>query len=584
MKQFFKYVLATMVGLLIMWIVAWVFGIMMLGAMMAAGEAKPALKTNSVLKISLKGTIAERAQENPLAMLSGNNVLENQGLQDMLNAIKVAQAEKDVKGIYIEGGILEADYASLEELRTALVNFKKSGKFVYAYADSYTQGAYYVCSAADSVMLNPSGMLDWHGVASQPMFYKDLLDKIGVKMQVFKVGTYKSAVEPFILTQMSEANREQVKSFIDDIWTNIVKHVGTSRKLTADSLNAYADRYTALADANEYVKMKLVDGLVYADQMRDMLRRALGNEKVNFIAASQLAKLYDKQGGDKIAIYIAEGNIVDEATAGLLQTTEIVGAKVVKDLDELANDDNVKAVVLRINSGGGSAYASEQMWRAIQLLKAKKPVVVSMGGLAASGGYYMSCGANYIFAEPTTLTGSIGIFGMVPDVSGLLTEKLGLHFDVVKTNASADFGAMGRSLNEAEGAALQAHVDRGYKLFLSRVASGRNMTPEAVDGIAQGRVWTGQQALGLKLVDKLGTLDDAIAKAAELAKVKDYGVKACPAPTNFLTQFMEDQQEGYMERKLRDVMGVYYEPVTFLRQTQHSGYMQARILFNPNLR
>ena len=360
MKQFFKYVLATMVGLLIMWIVAWVFGIMMLGAMMAAGEAKPALKTNSVLKISLKGTIAERAQENPLAMLSGNNVLENQGLQDMLNAIKVAQAEKDVKGIYIEGGILEADYASLEELRTALVNFKKSGKFVYAYADSYTQGAYYVCSAADSVMLNPSGMLDWHGVASQPMFYKDLLEKIGVKMQVFKVGTYKSAVEPFILTQMSEANREQVKSFIDDIWTNIVKHVGTSRKLTADSLNAYADRYTALADANEYVKMKLVDGLVYADQMRDMLRRALGNEKVNFIAASQLAKLYDKQGSDKIAIYIAEGNIVDEATAGLLQTTEIVGAKVVKDLDELANDENVKAVVLRINSGGGSAYASEQ--------------------------------------------------------------------------------------------------------------------------------------------------------------------------------------------------------------------------------
>ncbi|MBR1594589.1 MAG: signal peptide peptidase SppA [Alloprevotella sp.] len=584
MKQFFKYVLATMLGLFLMWSIAGIFSFMMLGAMMAAGDAKPALKSNSVLKISLTGTLSERAQENPLALFTGNRELEGQGLEDMLHAIKVAQAEKDVKGIYLEGGALSADFASLEELRKALVGFKKTGKFVYAYADNYTEGAYYVCSVADSVMLNPSGMLDWHGVASQPIFYKDLLDKLGVKMQVFKVGTYKSAVEPYILTQMSEANREQVQSFVADIWGNIVKHVGESRHLTADTLNAYADRYTALADAGDYVKMKLVDGLVYADQMRDMLRRALGGEKVNFIASSQLAKLYEKRGDDKIAVYIAEGGIVDEAASGFSQNAEIVGQKVVKDLDELANDDDVKAVVLRINSGGGSAYASEQMWRAIQLLKAKKPVVVSMGGLAASGGYYMSCGASYIVAEPTTLTGSIGIFGMVPDMSGLMTEKLGLHFDVVKTNTSADFGAMGRPFNEAEGAAMQAYVDRGYRLFLSRVAAGRGMKPEDVDSIAQGRVWTGQQALGLKLVDKLGTLDDAIAKAAELAKVKDYGLQTYPTPSNFLTQLLEDQQESYMERKLRDVMGVYYEPVSFLRQAQRSGYMQARLPFNPNLR
>lgn len=584
MKQFLKYVLATMVGILIMWTIISMISFIMLGAMMAAGEAKPSIKSNTILRINLAGSLAERAQENPLALLTGNQSLDNQGLDDMLHAIKVAEENEDIKGIYLQGGALSADFASLEELRGALAKFKKSGKFVYAYADTYTEGSYYVCSVADSVMLNPSGMLDWHGIASQPIFYKDLLDKVGVKMQVFKVGTYKSAVEPYILTQMSDANREQVQSFVSDIWGNIVKHVAESRHLTADSLNAYADRYTMLAAAEDYKSMKLVDGLVYVDQVREMLRRALGGEKVNFVSPKALAKLYEKKGDDKIAVYIAEGSIVDEMTSGFAQEAEIVGQKVVADLDELANDEDVKAVVLRINSGGGSAYASEQMWRAIQLLKAKKPVVVSMSGLAASGGYYMSCGANYIIAEPTTLTGSIGIFGMVPDASGLLTEKLGLHFDVVKTNESADFGAMGRAFTPAEGAAMQAYVDRGYSLFLSRVAAGRGLTTEAVDSIAQGRVWTGQQALGLKLVDQLGTLDDAIAKAAELAKVADYGLQTYPAPKSFMEQLMEENKEGYMERKLKDVLGIYYEPLCFLRNASNGNYLYARIPYLPNLK
>lgn len=584
MKQFLKYVLATMVGIFIMWTIVGLMSFIMMGAMMAAGDAKPSIKSNSVLRINLTGTLAERSQENPLALLTGNDLLDNQGLDDMLKAIKVATENEDIKGIYLQGGALAADFASLEELRGALANFKKSGKFIYAYADNYTEGAYYVSSVADSVMLNPSGMLDWHGIASQPMFYKDFLDKLGVKMQVFKVGTYKSAVEPYILTQMSDANREQVQSFVSDIWGNIVKGVAESRHLTADSLNAYADRYTMLAAPEDYVQMKLVDGLIYVDQTRDMLRRALGGEKVTFVSPKALAKLYEKDGDDKVAVYIAEGTIVDEASSGFSTDAEIVGQKVVADLDELANDEDVKAVVLRINSGGGSAYASEQMWHAIQLLKAKKPVVVSMSGLAASGGYYMSCGANYIFAEPTTLTGSIGIFGMVPDISGLMTEKLGLHFDVVKTNESADFGAMGRPFSAAEGAAMQAYVNRGYSLFLSRVASGRGMTTEAVDSIAQGRVWTGQQALGLKLVDKLGTLDDAIAKAAELAGIKDYGIKTTPAPKSFMEQLMEQDKEGYMERKLKDVMGVYYEPLCFIRRAQNAGYLYAAMPYLPNLR
>ena len=261
-----------------------------------------------------------------------------------------------------------------------------------------------------------------------------------------------------------------------------------------------------------------------------------------------------------------------------------MGQKVVNDLDELAEDKDVKAVVLRINSGGGSAYASEQMWRAIQQLREKKPVVVSMGGLAASGGYYMSCGADHIIAEPTTLTGSIGIFGLIPDVSGLLTQKIGLHFDVVKTNEASDFGAMGRPFNAAEGAAMQAYVDRGYRLFLKRVAEGRKMTTETVDSIAQGRIWTGQQALGMKLVDALGTLDDAVAKAASLAKLKEYSTTTFPGKHSILNDLFEEEKEGYMERKVREVLGVYYEPIQLARAAQSGNYLQARMLYAPNLK
>jgi len=585
MKDFFKYLLATILGIVCVGVFTSIISFVMLMAVVVAGNAKPEVADGSVLRLRLAGTLSERATDDPMALFAANPVLTEQGLDDMLAAIRVAKANPHVEGIYIEGGVLGADFASLEELRRAIMDFKKSGKFVLAYGDNYTQGAYYVASAADKVLLNPSGMLDWRGISSQPVFYKELLDKIGVRMQVFRVGTFKSAVEPYTLTEMSPANRAQVQSFIDDIWENICKDVAASRRLKTDTLDALADRYITFSDARSYVKMGLVDGLTYIDGVRTQLRALAGTDDLHMVEARELAMLDEPAGhDDKVAVYYAYGSIVDQSTASPFGgSAEIVGAKVVDDLDRLMNDDDVKAVVLRINSGGGSAYASEQMWHAVQLLRQKKPVVVSMGGMAASGGYYMACGADCIYAEPTTLTGSIGIFGMVPDASGLLTEKLGLHFDVVKTNEAADFGAMGRSFNERESVSMQQYVNSGYRLFLNRVATGRKMRVADVDSIAQGRVWTGAQAVKIKLVDKLGTLDDAVAEAARRAGVKRYDVMRAPAPLSWIDQLMESTTSDYMENRVRSALGAYYEPLMFLESLEGSNALQARIPFEPNL-
>ena len=585
MKDFFKFTLASMLGTLCLCVFMGLMSFVMLITMALASEGRPSVKDGSVLRIQLSGQINERSKSNPFAEFLGNDALASQGLDELKTAIRVAKDNDRVKGIYIEGGAFSADFATLEELRKSLVDFKKSGKFILSYADIYTQGSYYLASTADRVLLNPQGMLDWHGIASQPIFFTDLMKKVGVKMQVFKVGTFKSAVEPFILTGMSDANRQQVQSFVGDIWQGICRDVAASRKLTVDSLNAYADRYAVLAPSTSYVQMHLVDSLSYIDGVRDKLRQLAQTEKVNFVSVSDMAKL-DKpnKSSDKVAVYYAEGDIVDQMSK-TSQQSQIVGQTVVDDLDRLANDDKVKAVVLRINSGGGSAYASEQMWRAVQLLKKKKPVVVSMSSMAASGGYYMSCGADYIVAEPTTLTGSIGIFGMVPDASELLTEKLGLHFDVVKTNVASDFGAMGRGINPQEAEAMQAYVNNGYRLFLQRVADGRKMKPEDVDKIAQGRVWTGRQALQIRLVDKLGTLEDAIAEAARRAKVKDYSVTYSPAPSNWYDQFLASTlKKDYLEEKLHATLGEYYAPLRFVSTLSTQSCMQARMFYVPNLK
>ena len=591
MKDFLKYVLATIVGIICTGFIMGMMSLFMFIVMAISSSDTPSVKNGTVLRIQLSGTLNERAKENPFAQYLNNDIAQTQGLDDIITAIKTAQTNDNIRGIYLEGGTLISDMATAQELRKALVDFKKSKKFILAYADNYSQGSYYIASAADKVLVNPSGIVDWHGLASQPIFFTDLLKKVGVKMQVFKVGTYKSAVEPYILTKMSDANREQVSSFVGDIWKNICTDVSSSRKISIEGLNAYADHYITFADAKDYVKAHLVDGLAYADEVRTLLRTLSQQDKVNFIAPADLAKLAEKKSGDgTIAVYYAQGNIVDAVADNSFMSNEsyIVGPKVVEDLDRLANDDNIKAVVLRINSGGGSAYASEQMWRAIQLLKKKKPVVVSMSGMAASGGYYMSCGADYIVAEPTTLTGSIGIFGMIPDASELLTDKLGLHFDMVKTNKGADFGAQGRAFNADEANVMQQYVNRGYRLFISRVAAGRHITPEQVDHIGQGRVWTGSQALKIKLVDKLGTLDDAIAEAASRAKLKDYDILSTPNKESWVDQILNSTvKRDYMEEKLRTTLGVYYAPLQFvgtLNGMSAKDYLQARIYYIPNIK
>ena len=595
MKSFLKQVLAVIVGICSVGAFATLMFFVMLGVMLATGDEKQSVSDNSILRIELTGTVVDRSTpDNPLNQLLGRSEASSQGLDVLIDAIKTAKSDKRIKGIYIEGGTMSSDFATLQELRGALVDFKSSGKFIVSYADSYTQGAYYIASVGDRVLINPSGLLDWHGIAMQPMFWTGLMEKVGVKAQVFKVGTYKSAVEPFILKEMSPANREQVESMITDLWKETCTAVATSRKLSPDSLNAYADRYITLADGADYKRLKLVDDLTYVDQVREELRKRMNDKEVTFVSPEVVAAQAEDTGDDdnQVAVYYASGNIVDVAGSGALMGggNEIIGSRVVEDLDKLANDKDVKAVVLRINSGGGSAYASEQMWRAVQLLKKKKPVVVSMGGMAASGGYYMSCGANYIVAEPTTLTGSIGIFGLIPDFSGLVKDKLGLRFDVVKTNKASDFGTLSRPFDAAESAALQAHVNRGYALFLKRVADGRTaaghkMTPEAVDHIAQGRVWTGNQALKNGLVDKIGTLNDAILKAEQLAQTKNPAVVRYPAPKSWMESFSKEQQEDdYFERKMKLVLGDYYEPLNFIQNVDRGNYLQARLFFYPAFR
>lgn len=589
MKDVLKYTLGCILALLIVGVIVFFSFVGMVAGMATMGKSTGSVESGSVLHIQLDGILNEReASANPFASFMGGEQGNSLSLEQLKTALLVAADNDKIVGVYLEGGGLQADFACMQELRKALLDFKKSGKFIVSYADQYAQSSYYLGSVADRVLLNPEGLLDWHGIASQPIFFKEVLDKLGVKVQVFKVGTYKSAVEPFINTEMSPANREQVTSYIHSIWDTVVADVAKSRKLTAAQLNTLADDYAALQPATWYAEKHLVDSICYIDGTRQVLRRLAKTSELHLAEPADVAALDSPADhSDKVAIYYAAGDIVDEASPRdmLSGGDQIVGSKVVDDLDRLASDEDVKAVVLRINSGGGSAYASEQMWRAIQLLKQKKPVVVSMSGMAASGGYYMSCGANYVFADATTITGSIGIFGMVPDASSLLTSKIGVHFDMVKTNKSADFGTMARGFNAEEGAAMQAMVERGYKLFISRVAAGRKMTTARVDSIGQGRVWTGQQALGLGLVDKIGTLEDAVAYAARLAKLKDYSQAAYPEPASWMETFMQQAKgDSYLERKARLALGEFYAPLGILPQLNNGHYLQARIPYAPNLK
>ena len=590
MKEFMKNVGATVVGIFVFTILLGAIGMMSLVGMVASGSSAKDVADNTVFVINLEGQLQERSVDNPFSQYLGG-AASTIGLDDLLDGIKKAKENDKIKGIYIEAGAFAPDsYASLQAVRKALVDFKKSGKWIVAYGDIYTQATYYVASVADKVYLNPSGQIDWHGLASQTMFLKDALAKFGVQMQVVKVGAYKSATEMFTGDKMSDANREQVTAFLSGIWQNVCQDVAKSRKVSVEQLNQYADNFITFAEPKSYVGMKLVDGLLYHDQLKDEVKKLMKLGKDDDISTIGLAGIMNvpggKEEGDEIAVYYAYGDIVDGASGALSQSENVIdGTKVSKDLEDLADDDDVKAVVIRINSGGGSAYASEQMWRAIQLVKANKPVVVSMGGMAASGGYYMSCSANWIVAEPTTLTGSIGIFGMFPDMSGLVTQKLGVKFDEVKTNKNSAFGTMARPFSEEEMAYLSSYISRGYSLFRQRVADGRHMSVDAVEKVAQGHVWVGQDALKIKLVDQLGGLDDAVAKAAKLAKLDEYYTASYPGKADWLDQFTSAMSSGsYIDNQMRVAMGEYYSTFMLLKDINKQSAIQARIPYMVNIK
>lgn len=595
MKEFLKFTFASVIGVILASVVFTILGIITLVGMVASADTETAVKDNSVFVLDFKGNLSERVQENPFQQLLGNES-EAYGLEDVLASIKKAKENDKIKGIYLQPSYLSTSFASLEEIRNALLNFKESGKFIVAYADQYTQGMYYLSSVADKVIVNPQGSIGWHGLASQPIFFKDLLDKIGVDVQVFKVGTYKSAVEPFIATEMSPANREQVTVFMESIWNNILNDVSASRQISPDSLNAYADKYMDFRQATDYVKCGLADTLMYKDGVLSYLKQLTDREeddKVNSLFIEDMINVKKNvpkdKSGNAIAVYYAVGEIVDAAPSSTGTQEVIDGQKVARDLRRLREDDNVKAVVLRVNSPGGSAYASEQIWHEVVRLKEKKPVVVSMGDYAASGGYYISCAATAIYADATTLTGSIGIFGMIPSGEKLFKDKLGLDFDVVKTNKMSDMGAgLGmlatRPFNAAEQEVLQNYVNDGYKLFVNRCSEGRNMPVEAIEKIAEGRVWTGEMAKELGLVDELGGIDKALEAAAGLAGIENYSVIGKPEKENFFMSFLNDQRKHYVSSQVREYMGEFYGSFKTFEHLKDANPIQARMPFELNIR
>ena len=589
--------LATVCGIAIFLVVTGFFLTISLLGMVASDSASTKVKENSVFVIKLDGTISERAEEgSPIDEILDLNDMSAMGLDDLICAIRKAKDNEDIKGIYLEGGALAFDApATAQQLRDALKDFKKSGKWIVAYSDQYYQTSYYVASVADNIYLNDHGHIEFTGLGAKGEYMKGLYDKLGIKYMVAKVGKYKSYVERNTQTGMSEYDREQRTAYLNGIWNYWLKEMAEGRKVKAETLNQLAnDSIMGFADTKDYVTAKLIDKVMFPEEIKAEIQKRLKIDKdddINQLTLSDMlnVKSEKKDDGEKIAIYYAYGSIVDNETTNLVNGGGhcIVGKTTAADLRKLADDDDVKAVVFRVNSGGGSAVASEQIRHAIKLLKAKKPVVVSMGGMAASGGYWISSPANYIFAEPTTITGSIGIFGLIPNFSGLVTDKLGITFDGVTTNKFSDYETdliLGKDNDEIM-KHLQTYINQGYQQFLDIVSEGRGMKPAEVDSIAQGRVWLASDAQKIKLVDKLGSLDDAVKKAAELAKVKEYHTAAYPNEGSWFERFMPKENKGsyldsQLQKEFKALLGDLYEPLMEIRQTTMKGSsrIQARIL------
>lgn len=580
MKDFLKYMLACFCALfLVNVLLTVVFVITLIGAAFSGSGAQK-VSPNSVYQIDLKGVLEERASEDPMASVQsammGKESESVLGLNDLLDNIRKAKDNDNIKGIYLHGGELSGGLASMREVRNALLDFKSAGKFIYAYADQYGQANYYLASVADSLFINPYGELAWHGMSYVSSFYKTLADNLGVDVQIFRVGTYKSAVEPFMLTGMSEANKEQTKVMIDGLWSLICRETAEARGIAVDSLNAYADLDMDFAAPEEYLRRGFADKLIYEQDMDSVLAHAVGDKDFKVLTHSKMCNVEAKKktSDNKIAVFYAYGDIVDSGTSG------IVGEDVVEELRKVADDKDIKAVVLRVNSPGGSAFASEQIWYAITQLKHQKPLVVSMGDYAASGGYYISCAADSIFAQPSTLTGSIGIFGLIPNFKRLM-DRIGITHDGVKTHQFSDLQerlAVGTP-DDAVREQVQQSVNRGYDQFTRRCADGRGLTQDSIFAIASGRVWTGEDALRIGLVDKLGYLDDAIKSAAALAGIEEYEVKECPAEKTWQEKLMKQLDlESVMMRRMEGRLSPQYrQMIDVLTHTERYSGVQARM-------
>lgn len=564
MKEFFKIVFASMVGVFFAGILITIIGFALIAGIIAvaSSDKKTDVEPNSVLHIAINYNVSERTANNPLAGLSflgdGDKSI---GLKDILANIKKAKTDSNIKGIFLDESSMEAGQATIEEMRNALIDFKTSGKFIIAYSEVYSQGFYYLASVADKVYLNPKGIFEFKGFSSQVTFLKGALDKLGVEVQVIKVGTYKSAVEPYFLTKMSDANRAQVTSYLGSMYDHFLTGISISRKINKDTLFNYANTMR-IKEPEDALKYKLVDGLKYKDEILDELRQRTGIGSKADIKGVEIGeytntdtKADDGTSKNRIAVVYASGEI----SGGDGDDNSIGSEGISKALRKVRLDNKVKAVVLRVNSPGGSSLASDVIWREVMLTKKVKPIIVSMGDLAASGGYYISCAADSIVAEPNTITGSIGIFAILPNMKKLFNDKLGITFDGVKTGKYADLGDISRPLSPDERLILQNEVNRGYDEFTKAVAEGRHKTQAYINSIGQGRVWTGEQAIKIGLVDRLGNINDAIKMAAKKANLKGYKLDSYPTQKSIFDKFGLGLNAEIKAHMLKSELGENYK-------------------------
>lgn len=580
-RKFWRIVLGTMVGFFFScFVVSFLSFIFMIVMIASFSKDTTPVKENSILKITLQNEIVERSIPSPFDNFDlGDSYNTYTGLNDILSCINTAAKDDKIKGIYLNVSNVMARPATVKEIRDALLKFKESGKFIYAYSDIYTQNAYYLASVADTVALNMKGNLDFRGVSFQVMFFKGLLDKLDIEMQVIRHGKYKSAVEPYLFDKMSEANREQMTLLSSTLWKTMLDNIVKSRKISADSLNSIADNLLC-GTAQNAIDLGLVDKLCYYGDVENTFKRLLGvaeKEDINYVSLSNYKKTLSGikiNTADKIAVVYAVGSIVD----GKGTDNQIGSESLSKAIRKAYMNDKVKAIVLRVNSPGGSALASEIIWKEIEnAKKAGKVVVASMGDYAASGGYYISCNADAIVAQPNTLTGSIGVFGIIPNFQNFLKEKLGITVDVVKTNAHSDYASGLRSLDEMEIKKFEIMIEDIYSTFTQHVADGRKMDIALVDSLGGGRVWAGEDALKNGLVDQLGTIDDAIALAAKLAKVSDYGIEYYPKQKDWFTKIFEGDKEDAVAKAIKSEMGDLYYTYEGLKQVMNAKGVQARM-------